>query len=1044
VRKGSAKFEAARDAGADIVVVGDLVVDGETVASTTADVESEKFTIAAGATLSMDASNDVVGTGRIDMLLPTNDLVPDSLFDPLMPVNTAELHLHTGYLIDGQPETIPAAVMAIDSLTFDDHADGIKASGDMFDRSMALKDSATTVGYEILAGANVYEEISARVARVYPNLQVVGPQTGVRLASLEVKAGESDLSVINVLAQSVGWSFYFDPTGTPILAQHAELGEPVETWAAGDGRILAVCRHLTRRNAHNAYMLTAESTRDTDAEGELPDPIIEIAFADHIDSPMYYDQAMFDRGEPGLFPLLYSTQALTDQAAVRLAARAGADRLVLQPESVSASVAPSPGLELFDTVSITNPLNKVFGLFTVGKIERPLGVGWYGFGTNERRLANNTPNRVTEIIDVGPVIARSALVARMLTSQSWFDMGRSITGQERIALNQGSGGPQELQIGSEDGATIFGGDLGAWFPGGFQGGSTNSLESDEDDGLAVTGTLRIEIDFIPYVQTGGNDNGSIICCYRGRMWDIGFTASGFLRFVANTNGTTGGRVFFVPTETIPDSQRIQLAVEHETGGVCTFYTRATDADPWVQLGDQLTDASSHPIYDSPSNHDVGISVGTISYHPLPCRVFSAKVICDGETQVDIDFTDIPFGSLSFTDKSDTFFELTAETDTNDPVLLPHNGDHYIYTNGGANYTRTPSPWDEALDEIEVMVRLQSGGGTTTEYPIGNFGQPGSWGVYKTNTRVGIIVRDDTNANQSSSAVHASWPSNQFIGDQPFWMRIQRIGGLWNLTFAPDTGDSSIEPTVWDDDTVLSLDDGIGGLMTAQRELRVGRGGNSFIGKFWRCIVRDGPGGTVLADMYPERDLDVSLDLDDGLDEWVSATGETWSHVRTTTAVSLNVVTEPRAVTDGTNGYVELGHTPDFTSDIGKFTALWVGRIEPHCDNYARLISFENGTNDGMALMIDDTGHFLGVIGDGTTLSAVSLNDPAIVRGKMASTRKTVATPTSDWYYTGDAAADHPAIGFRFWQGNADPNGNALFDVGFDPADVLIAHATSPE
>lgn len=86
----------------------------------------------------------------------------------------------------------------------------------------------------------------------------------------------------------------------------------------------------------------------------------------------------------------------------------------------------------------------------------------------------------------------------------------------------------------------------------------------------------------------------------------------------------------------------------------------------------------------------------------------------------------------------------------------------------------------------------------------------------------------------------------------------------------------------------------------------------------------------------------------------------------------------------------------------------------------------------------------GTLAPGDKVLWVENGRASFVRGKMASTRKTVATPTSDWYYTGDAAADHPAIGFRFWQGNADPNGNALFDVGFDPADVLIAHATSPE
>lgn len=67
-----------------------------------------------------------------------------------------------------------------------------------------------------------------------------------------------------------------------------------------------------------------------------------------------------------------------------------------------------------------------------------------------------------------------------------------------------------------------------------------------------------------------------------------------------------------------------------------------------------------------------------------------------------------------------------------------------------------------------------------------------------------------------------------------------------------------------------------------------------------------------------------------------------------------------------------------------------------------------------------------------------------IEGTLAGPEAPTATPTSDWFYTGDAAANHPAIGFRFWQGNADPRGEALFDIGFDPEDVILAHVNSPQ
>lgn len=69
---------------------------------------------------------------------------------------------------------------------------------------------------------------------------------------------------------------------------------------------------------------------------------------------------------------------------------------------------------------------------------------------------------------------------------------------------------------------------------------------------------------------------------------------------------------------------------------------------------------------------------------------------------------------------------------------------------------------------------------------------------------------------------------------------------------------------------------------------------------------------------------------------------------------------------------------------------------------------------------------------------------SFIRGKMASTRTSLDTTTDDWFYTGMATDDHPAIGFRFFQGTADPNGGALFDVDIDPADTLVAHVNSAE
>jgi len=67
-----------------------------------------------------------------------------------------------------------------------------------------------------------------------------------------------------------------------------------------------------------------------------------------------------------------------------------------------------------------------------------------------------------------------------------------------------------------------------------------------------------------------------------------------------------------------------------------------------------------------------------------------------------------------------------------------------------------------------------------------------------------------------------------------------------------------------------------------------------------------------------------------------------------------------------------------------------------------------------------------------------------VMGKLARTPLVPSSATTEWFETGNGAADHPAIGLRVFQGTTDPNGRYEFEGGYVADDVLVAIASGAE
>lgn len=100
--------------------------------------------------------------------------------------------------------------------------------------------------------------------------------------------------------------------------------------------------------------------------------------------------------------------------------------------------------------------------------------------------------------------------------------------------------------------------------------------------------------------------------------------------------------------------------------------------------------------------------------------------------------------------------------------------------------------------------------------------------------------------------------------------------------------------------------------------------------------------------------------------------------------------------------------------------------------------------DGRTMRYTDNGHTY-VVGENVLI--IRNADAPYVDGTLVNTPADPVSPTADWFHaTGGqtAGGDFPPVGFRFWQGNADPQGAGQVSTGILPADVLIATATSPE
>lgn len=291
---------------------------------------------------------------------------------------------------------------------------------------------------------------------------------------------------------------------------------------------------------------------------------------------------------------------------------------------------------------------------------------------------------------------------------------------------------------------------------------------------------------------------------------------------------------------------------------------------------------------------------------------------------------------------------TTSADTNDPVVLDHDGEHYVYfPRAAGNYLSVPD--ESALDltgdsEQVAYVDLE-------DLPVGQVftGKLNTaWEFRITSAGLLRIFINNTGYDSTTSV----------SGGQSLWIKATHRKSDGRIQFFTAAAQDA-EPTSW---TQLGSDVSGPTAATATNTSPVFIGSRNASsaplgGRIRRVIIRDAIDGTAVLDVNPPVDIDTSTDPDAGQTSFTATTGQTVTVNRGTSGLVTAVVTRPVLLFDGTDDYAQLpaSDTPVVTETTGAFTVAILYRTHRTHSAFLRLLSFEASNNVGIALRYRSTG-----------------------------------------------------------------------------------------
>ncbi len=208
---------------------------------------------------------------------------------------------------------------------------------------------------------------------------------------------------------------------------------------------------------------------------------------------------------------------------------------------------------------------------------------------------------------------------------------------------------------------------------------------------------------------------------------------------------------------------------------------------------------------------------------------------------------------------DAQFGSSSTSNTNEPLALAHTGTNYLYLPGvSGNYASVPD--SAALDitgDIDIRVRVALDDWTPSAAQVllskwlTSSGAQRSYALFVTS---GGVLQLDTSADGTAVVSTAATVATGFTDGTAYWVRVtldvdngsgSRVG---TFSYALD---SATEPTSWTAIGATVTTAGTTSLFASTSPLEIGglNGGTLLVpaGKFYRAIVRNGIGGTVVLD-----------------------------------------------------------------------------------------------------------------------------------------------------------------------------------------------------
>lgn len=506
----------------------------------------------------------------------------------------------------------------------------------------------------------------------------------------------------------------------------------------------------------------------------------------------------------------------------------------------------------------------------------------------------------------------------------YLDAQYSKAGEPRV-INQGTGGSAlDAKYGSVLGAYVYAGK--AVLP----GIAGNYLSVPDEAAFTPTSTLDVRAG-VSLADWASGSPQTVLAHYSTasslRSYALQVDATGNLDLVTSPTGVTGTGSPSTVAIPVSDGQSISVRAVWTASTSIVYYTKpwvstsdlALDTG-WTQLGVTKTSSIPAALFDT----SAVLSIGEITSagQRMVGSVHSASVECDGTTVLDIDMADVPDYATSFTATTGQTVTVNSTTsDTNDPLLLTHTGENYVYPPpvAGNQLLVGSQLIPHGVDfTVELDIDHSVGAARTSQ---GLFSASTNAGWRARWSAVNTIQLEAWNGAAWGNAMTATLPTqtgrfklrldfdfNNGSGNSATTFSYSTDGGATWTGMGTTTASGTVTPSGTPTGTDLFLRDA------------AGSASGYLDGKAYGFKVLDAAGSTTF-------EFNAATDITDaGATSFTATSGQTVTVNRATSGRKTALVTRPVWLF-GTDDYLEIADNAllDITGPTDPLTVVFVGR-----------------------------------------------------------------------------------------------------------------------